>query len=894
MSKDMELSAQDLFAALLEHTEMLVAGVNAEGRVILYNPACEKTTGYSREEIMGKHFSKTMISSRTVEQVDELFEKYRTHSSDSTVELPLLTKDGEERFISWTTVNIYDDEGRPEMAIGLGVDITERWRLQQELAASEVHFRLLIENASDLITVIGPDAVISYIGPSVERLLGYGPEELIGKDLLELIHADEVEVAKAALDFAMSRPGITGNVELRIRHKDGSWRMHEASSFNLLDNPRVRGLVINSRDITDRKAMEEELLQRGKEMEAIFQALPDLYFRLKKDGTIVDYRAGKTMDLYAPPERFLGKRVQDVLPSDVGLKAAQAVRKLEADSTSATFEYTLPLPGGEQSYEARMMHAFEDEVIVLVRNITQRKQSERLLRVQRDMAMRLGAAGELSQALQDSLQAVLAVTGMDCGGIYIFDEDSGSLNLVYHEGLSESFVAETRHYDADSDNARMVASGEPLFIEHAEFGLPRADPSGQEGLRAAAMVPIKSERKVVGSINVGSHLFDEIPERSRHAMEVLSGQIGQSFLRARLVSALRESEEIYRVTFESTGTAMIIIGLDGTILDGNQEVQRLLGYSGEEVIGKRKYMEFVHPDDLYIAKKYAIELLRGRLTGPVRYEARTIRGDGRVIDTLIHVSMLPGMNKSVASLIDITEKKEYERELEARAEQLRDFLDVAAHELRHPATLVKGFAATLEKYGTEMSQDDIQVSLNAIERGSDQLTNVVDDLLDISRIERGPLAISRTLEDLRSLAFRAVEEIMIRGGGNRVEVDFAEDLDAVWVDADKFLRLMIILLDNAVKYSPAGSPIRVLGEAADGEVFVSVMDRGEGVPDKERGMIFERFYQAETTLHHSGPGLGLGLYIAKRIVEAHGGEIWYESREGGGSSFRFTLPIRTP
>ena len=885
---------------------------------------------------------------------------------------------------------------------------------------SEEHFRLLIENALDLVTVLKADATISYAGPSVERLLGYKPEEVVGRNLMELIHPDDVAAAAAALTYAMGRPGVTGDIEVRILHADGSWRVHEASSFNLLDNPGVQGMVINARDVTYRKSVEEKLAQSGQELESIFQALPDLFFRFTSDGTIIDYRAGKTTDLYLPPEQFLGKRVQEVLPHDVGLQAGMAIREVSNKKSPVSFEYSLPFPEGELEYEARMVPAFENEVIAVIRNITERKKSERLVRVQRDLAIRLSGIADIADVLEASLRAILEITDLDSGGIYLVDENTGGLDLLCHAGLSDAFIEKASHYDADSVKARMVSAGEPFYIDRNKRELPRDDPPIEEGLRAFGAIPIKSEGRVVGSVNVASHIFDDISQQSRDTIEILAGQLGQSLMRARLVSALkgseeryrllhdyagqailtydrelrtvslnrraceilghsadeligrdifqlniihpddveqarqaaemffsglksgqgemrflrkdgsvmigevtsavlyneegeaiavtnivnditsqkiaeqalRDSEEIYRITFESTGTAMIIIGLDGTILDGNQEVQKLLGYSGEEVFGKRKYMEFIHPEDLGIAKDVSLRLLKGEFSGPIQYEARTLRGDGQVIDTLIHVSMLPGIRKSVASLLDITEKKRYERELKARAEQLRDFLDIAAHELRHPATLLEGYATALELYGTEMSREELVSSLQAIGKGTEQLTGVVEDLLDISRIERGLLALAREQAALQPVVYRAVEEILARGGSNRIEVGFAKDLDTAWMDPEKILRLLIILLENAVKYSPPGSPIEVSGEVREEEALVSVMDGGEGIPEEDKERVFERFQQVGEALHHSSPGLGLGLYIGRRIVEAHGGRIWYEPREGGGSIFRFTLPMR--
>ena len=721
-----------IFDAIFEKSQLLVIGLDPEGRVLLFNPASERVSGYRRAEVLGRNIWDFLVPEREREKTLASFADFRAGIPTGPFESTWVTKDGEERLIAWNTSIITGEGGRPEIGLGLGIDITEHRRAEVALERREEYLGLLIGNALDLITVVRKDGTISYVSPSVQRLLGYDPGELIGKGVYDFIHPDDRERSVSNLAFAMGRPGITEYAEQRVRHKDGGWRVHEASSCNLLDNPVVEGVVINSRDITERKRAEEELLRASSQLESVFRALPDLFFRARFDGTIVDYRAGRPTDLYAPPEEFMGKKVQDALPPEAGERIIRAIREAVEGDALVAVEYALPMPEGEQVFEARIVPSLAEEVVAVIRNITERK---------------------------------------------------------------------------------------------------RAD------------------------------------------------------------EALKRSEENYRVTFESTGTAMIIIGLDGTILDANRESERLMGYTREEVVGKKKYMEFIHPEDLEMAKRHSLQLLRGEVQGPIEYEARTVRGDGSVIDTLVHVSMLPGISKSVASLLDITEKKLYEKELENRAEQLRDFLDVAAHELRHPATLLKGYAMTLQEYGGDLSAPDIGNSLGAIMRGVDKLTSVVEDLLDVSRIERGSFSLAREYEEVKALADKAVEEMVARGMGNPVRVDFSEDLGPIWMDSDKILRLMIILLDNAVKYSPPNSPIEIRGEVSGGEAVVSVMDRGVGTPEEHRDMIFERFYQVGDVLHHSSPGLGLGLYIGRRIVEAHGGRIWHEPRPGGGSIFRFSLPM---
>jgi PAS domain S-box-containing protein len=355
---------------------------------------------------------------------------------------------------------------------------------------------------------------------------------------------------------------------------------------------------------------------------------------------------------------------------------------------------------------------------------------------------------------------------------------------------------------------------------------------------------------------------------------------------------LRESEENYRVTFESTGTAMFLVDRDSMLSHANVEMEKIFGYSLDEVVGKKSYMELVMPEDVEKVKDNSLKLLKGEIEGPIEYEIKARHRSGRPIDALISVSLLPGIEKSVVSLMDITEKKKYERQLEENAEQMRDFLDIAAHELRHPATLLKGYAMTLARRDMAMKADAWFASLRGIEVGADRLVYVVEELLDASRLQRGRFSISKKEVSPGIIAARVVEEMRMMGTGKDITIDLRGDLGLAWVDPERLMRLFIILLDNAVKYSPPASLVELRGEKRGGELSFSVLDRGEGISHEDEERVFERFFQVGDTLHHGGPGLGLGLYIGRRIVEAHGGRIWCEPREGGGSVFSFSIPIK--
>ncbi len=231
-----------------------------------------------------------------------------------------------------------------------------------------------------------------------------------------------------------------------------------------------------------------------------------------------------------------------------------------------------------------------------------------------------------------------------------------------------------------------------------------------------------------------------------------------------------------------------------------------------------------------------------------------------------------------------------EEERFAREQALKDFIDIASHELRHPITLMKGYALTLREHGEKLSLEARRELLDAIDSGSDRLEALIRDLLDTSRIERGHFQLVREETDLPALLESAITEMERKGYPHRFVLSLSRDSMTRLVDAEKLTRVIIILLDNAVNFSNGLSPVELVLEEKDGEAIVSVMDRGPGIPERDRERVFERFYQVEDARYHSRPGIGLGLYIAREIVEAHGGRIWYEPRSGGGSVFRFSVP----
>lgn len=532
--------------------------------------------------------------------------------------------------------------------------------------------------------------------------------------------------------------------------------------------------------------------------------------------------------------------------------------------------------------------------IVISRDVTERVETEEILRSQRDLAVNLARVESLEEALEISLDAILDISGFEAGGAYLLDEANGDLDLVCSRGMSELYIAKSFHYDADHPYTHLATAREPAYRRIDDIPLAPDDFLKKESFKAVATVPLLHQGQVIGTFFIASRSFDDVPEPARNVLEAIGGLIGQMITRERLNQALRESEAEYRAVFEATGTAMCLVDREGRVIFTNHEFLWLSGYGAEEVeegLFLRGFLKGEGVEDILLALREPLSL-ESLPHFHVSYRLSCAGGGTR--EVLVSIGVLPRREAAVLSLIDVTREWEYGRQLEERARQLADFLGVASHELRHPVTLIRGYAETMLEMWKDGHGETSEEIVVAVETSSYRLMHLVEELLDVTRIESGRFPTQMREESLVFLVREVMEEMRERYTKWDFELRVGGEPPPATVDPERIRQLLVILLENAANFSRPGQAIEVELGMADGCVEVSVLDRGVGVPAGLEDRIFERFYQVEGLIHHSTPGLGLGLFIAASIVEAHGGRIWCEPRQGGGSTFRFTLPVRTP
>ena len=382
-------------------------------------------------------------------------------------------------------------------------------------------------------------------------------------------------------------------------------------------------------------------------------------------------------------------------------------------------------------------------------------------------------------------------------------------------------------------------------------------------------------------------------------MEVPSQEVDElrreiESLRTSLLNAEAEMRRLTALVESSPVGVMVVDAATRTFASVNKEAERILGMSPEPGSTLVRYHELA----IYSrtdGKQYEDEdrpLARALGRGEVvrAEEILLNRPDGRTLTILVNATPIYSDDGSIVSAVaviqDMTPLEEMER-------MRNEFLAMVSHELRGPLTTIKGSAATVLSTTRPFSPPETRSFFRTIDQQADLLSDLVSNLLDVTRIEAGALVVDPEPTDVNDLIEEAVNSFLHGGSGQPVQVDLPPDLPPISADSQRVAQVLNNLLSNASKYSPQSSAIEVTASLQEPYLAVSVIDEGQGVTADQLPRLFKKFSRAGLEEGQENvEGHGLGLAICKGIVEAHGGRIWVESRgEGSGARFTFTIPV---
>jgi PAS domain S-box-containing protein len=415
-----------------------------------------------------------------------------------------------------------------------------------------------------------------------------------------------------------------------------------------------------------------------------------------------------------------------------------------------------------------------------------------------------------------------------------------------------------------------------------------------EGLRTYLGVPLLLKDKVIGVLSLARRQLRPFSEEEIELLISFAHQAAVAIEEANLQSETQRAQQRSQAIIQNSADGILLINANRRVVGFNPALERLTGWRAEEVYGVpcQEVLQAQCQGEDYCQDSCPILELSGQEPHFAECQIRT--RDGRLIDVGISYGVIysdRGRLEGVVEVIrDISQQKELDR--------LRsDFVSTVSHELRTPLALIKGYAATLLRPDIELESGTQQRFIWQIDAATDRLTRLIDNLLSVSRIEAGRLGVLLEPLDLDRLVSKVMSDMQPAAAGHRLVSRVIAAHPVALADPDKVEQVLLNLVHNAIKFSPPASTITLSVEDGQSDtetgqefLLVGVQDRGRGVPPEHRDRIFEKFYQVETGLTRSVSGTGLGLYICKNLVEAHGGRIWVEAAAEGGSVFCFTLP----
>jgi PAS domain S-box-containing protein len=350
--------------------------------------------------------------------------------------------------------------------------------------------------------------------------------------------------------------------------------------------------------------------------------------------------------------------------------------------------------------------------------------------------------------------------------------------------------------------------------------------------------------------------------------------------------ALQHSETRYRTLVESSPDGVLSIDASGCINTCNEWVCQFLGQPRETIIGRPalQILTDVKPTEL---SSFIAELVK---KGQVEGEFIAMNSHGQTVPLwvkAVNLSRRQGRpTQTIVYARDIAERK--------KLDQIRDeFISLVSHELRTPMTIIIGSLSTILSEEERLSKAETHQLLEDAVAESEALSRLLENLLELSRIQAQQLSLYHEPVEIGILIKNVVKKVKRLSAGHQVLVSVPDDISTVNADPLRVERILYNLLENAVKYSPEKSRVRVSVAQKSGYLVVGVSDQGKGLSPLEQAKLFQPFQRLDHAIAAGVKGVGLGLVVCQRLAEAHGGRVWVESKLGRGSTFYFSLPLKS-
>ncbi len=415
--------------------------------------------------------------------------------------------------------------------------------------------------------------------------------------------------------------------------------------------------------------------------------------------------------------------------------------------------------------------------------------------------------------------------------------------------------------------------------------------TASQGLLTGVGLPLVARKKVVGLLFIFRSYAGMYSANDYSLLNSFANQAAIAVQNAQLYGQVNEERVRLNTLLDTLADGMLIINADNRIERCNPAFSRMVGRPVNDIQDQLhdQVIQWAHPPQ-------GLTLERAESGGwPLTPHAQLyVEGDLNLQDSTpplpVGITYTPLISPEgtliniIATVRDITRYRQ--------AEELKStFISIISHELKTPVALIKGYVGTLRREDAQWDPEIVQDSLAVIEDEADHLAGLIENLLDASRLQAGGLPIKRSEVAVPEMARRLAQRLQVQTTHHTIVVDFPPDFPVLLADETRLEQVISNLISNSIKYAPGGE-IRIGGQVRQENVIICVSDEGPGIAPEDIPHIFDRFYRAPEMARQT-KGAGLGLYLARAIIEAHNGRIWVDSEPGRGVRICFSLPIQT-
>ena len=621
----------------------------------------------------------------------------------------------------------------------------------------------------------------------------------------------------------------------------------------------------------------KEIKDSNEKLKVIISNIRDIITESDLNG-VFTYVSPQAYDIlgYTPEEVIGLKGFTFIHPDDLPILAEKFSKLLQS--------------GGPIQVEYRVLHKDGHYVHISAKGtVVKEKGNMKLIAILRDISLQKESE-EKYRLITDNSQDIVYTLDMNLNNTYI----SPSVYNILGYDVDEAMLMHPRD-NTHKDDLEKISR-----IYKEEFKLERKKDIKKD-LNRKRVFNVREKHKDGRMLTI-EHTISWLRNKNGMAIGIL-GVAGDITEKETTEKLLKESEKKYRILFEDSPYAVGLINPQGVIIQGNSKIEKIFGYKKEEFIGQsfNKYTLFSKEHNAIVLDSFT-KLIKGEIPKP--QELQLHRKDGSIIWVSMLASIVKLKNETLFQVItqDISKIKEVEKKLEEQNKELQklndlknEFLGRASHELKTPLVAIKGNADLVIKLYHENLKPEVITMLETIQKGCNRLEDIVHKLIESSKLESSNIELHTKKEDLTSLIKTCVNEVqsLVKMRNITINLDVMHFIITKF-DKDQIHEVISNLLSNAINYSPHNGIIEINSVIKDNTIIISIKDKGIGFTEDEKVKIFQKFgkiNRASQGFDVISEGSGLGLFISKKIIELHGGEIWVESEgRNKGSTFYFTLP----